>query len=505
MNKKSVKSFLIVALICGGINLNAAPLSDAIETSDNLKNENNLSLYFNEADLGECNRLRYDPKSGLAVIDVTLSSKCPEGFVRQLIEPFGQSIVIDEKDVKYDRYGDWSQGTSLKHDPTGSEIIFTFTPPQLIKINDAITAGLAFNIGLVSANSKWAGGLYNQLSFARLKASYDIKDYSKAFSDAQLLARQGDTSAQLYIGKMYADGRGTIQAITSAHMWFNIASMNGSDEAYEQRKALTAQMSPSAVEKAQAMAMTCIQSAYTDCGLAIKPIASKGEAVAKTITELDSLKSHFKEQSLLKRKQIQYALKKLGLYASSVDGAWGNGTATAVNNYQKVHNLEAASTSELYTSVLAKVEVPSSFSSASTTLPKAKSSQTKRKTKRPLISASSSGFKNPLKPRLHRIMSRCEKGSDFDDFAHCVKNNFERNRGSSSVKSFFIQLRAAQEAYQAGIYTYSRALASAYSSYEATVGADRRAADNYVPYVPPRSTYTPPVRCYTTGRFTQCR
>jgi peptidoglycan hydrolase-like protein with peptidoglycan-binding domain len=171
---------------------------------------------------------------------------------------------------------------------------------------------------------------------------------------------------------MYADGRGTIQVSTAAHMWFNIASMNGSDEAYEQRKAVTAQMTPSAVEKAQAMAMTCIQSAYKDCGLTVKPVASKAEAVAKAEIGLGSLKSHFKEQPLLKRKQIQYALKKLGVYSSSVDGAWGNGTATAVSNYQNIQNMQTNSPSELYGSVLSKVEVPSSFSAPKKAAPKKK-------------------------------------------------------------------------------------------------------------------------------------
>jgi peptidoglycan hydrolase-like protein with peptidoglycan-binding domain len=180
------------------------------------------------------------------------------------------------------------------------------------------------------------------------------------------------------LGKMYADGRGTIQVSTAAHMWFNIASMNGSDEAYEQRKAVTAQMTPSAVEKAQAMAMTCIQSAYTDCGLAIKPVASKGEAVAKTITELGLLKSHFKEQPMLKRKQIQYALKKLGVYSSSVDGAWGKGTAAAVSNYQNIQNMQAKSPSELYASVLSKVDVPSFFAEPKRIVPKKKAAPKKK-------------------------------------------------------------------------------------------------------------------------------
>ena len=220
------------------------------------------------------------------------------------------------------------------------------------------------------------------LDFAQVKASYDAKEFSKAFTDAQVLAIQGDTNAQFYLGKMYADGRGTIQVSTAAHMWFNIASMNGSEEAYEQRKAVTAKMTPSAVEKAQAMAMTCIQSAYTDCGLTVKPVVNESEPVGRTFTSIGSLESHFTEQSLLKRKQIQYALKKLGLYSSTVDGAWGNRTAAAVSNYQTQQAMQTASPLKLYESVLSKVDVPSAFATPKRKLPNKKTSsksQQKRK------------------------------------------------------------------------------------------------------------------------------
>ena len=226
----------------------------------------------------------------------------------------------------------------------------------------------------------WKNGKL-QLIFTQIKESYDAKEFSKAFTDAQTLAVEGNADAQFLLGKMYADGRGTIQVTTAAHMWFNIASMGGNDEAYEQRKAVTAEMTPGAVEKAQAMAMTCIQSVYKDCGLVVKPSAKKAEPTLKAVTDLSSLKSHFKDQSPLKRKQIQYALKKLGVYSSSVDGSWGNRTAAAVSSYQKIQELQSATPSELYESVLSKVDVPSSFASAKKVVSKQRSSPKTNKRK----------------------------------------------------------------------------------------------------------------------------
>ena len=202
-----------------------------------------------------------------------------------------------------------------------------------------------------------------QLDIAQVKAAFDAKDFTKAFADAQVLAVQGEPEAQLLLGKMFADGRGTLQVSTVAHMWFNIASMGGIDEAYEQRKAITAQMTPSAIEEAQKMAMSCIQSNYADCGLAIKPEALKQpKPVAKTyITSGSQVEAWFKDETQLKRKQLHYALKKLEVYPSSVDGLWGANTSRAFTRYINKYKRNAETVDELFASILSKVKVPTKF------------------------------------------------------------------------------------------------------------------------------------------------
>ena len=118
-------------------------------------------------------------------------------------------------------------------------------------------------------------------------------------------------------------------------MWFNIASMGGIDEAYEQRQAITNQMTPTAIDEAQKMAMKCIQSNYSDCGLTVQPIVVKQPTpVKKTYIKSGSqVEAWFKDETQLKRKQLHYALKKLGLYPSSVDGLWGGNTSRAFTRY----------------------------------------------------------------------------------------------------------------------------------------------------------------------------
>ena len=198
------------------------------------------------------------------------------------------------------------------------------------------------------------------LKFSQVKASYDAGDFSQAFKDAQTLSLEGNREAQLYLGKMYADGRGTLQVTTAAHMWFNIASMNGSDEAFEERKALQTQMTPELINEAQKMAVACIKSDYKDCGLLVQPSVEKDLIVKKFQPTEFELRSYFVSQSALSRKQMQYALKKLGYYRSSVDGLWGNGTKIGLEEYLKAHS-SIGELDRLHGSLTAEVEVPSYF------------------------------------------------------------------------------------------------------------------------------------------------
>ncbi|MDA9795533.1 peptidoglycan-binding protein [Paracoccaceae bacterium] len=205
------------------------------------------------------------------------------------------------------------------------------------------------------------------LNFAQVRASYDAGNFSQAFKDAQILSVDGNPDAQLYLGKMYADGRGTLQVTTYAHMWFNISSMNGSDEAYEARKALQTKMTPDLINEAQKMALTCIKSDYKECGLLVQPFESKSTNESNSTTDQSKptsseLRSYFINQSTLQRKQMQYALKKLGYYKSSVDGLWGKGTLAAISQYTSNQNITDLSI--LYSRLTEEVKVPTKFSSA---------------------------------------------------------------------------------------------------------------------------------------------
>jgi hypothetical protein len=74
-----------------------------------------------------------------------------------------------------------------------------------------------------------------------------------------------------------------------------------------------------------------------------------------------SFKEVFESQSKLKRKQIQYALKKLNYYSFGIDGLWGNGTKSGLEKFAYVKKLSGNNELEIFDKILALVDVPSSF------------------------------------------------------------------------------------------------------------------------------------------------
>jgi len=267
--------------------------------------------------------------------------------------------------------------------------------------------------------------------------AYNSGDFKTAMEQAKLLAPFGNADAQFYLGKMYAEGKGTLQRNNYAHAWFNLASANGHKDAGSGRDKLAEKMTPAAVQKAQDLAAKCMDSDYQDCLLIKKPklktevvalpasktvcsedaticgktqlcglarvysSASKsyswgsGPKYISYVTEakrrglicgvtinLTAIKEAYSSQSLLKRKQIQYALKKLNHYSSNIDGLYGAGTERAIIHYAEAINANTSNPSEVFNSALNRVDVPRSFAA-----PKPKASTITPRTEPPKKSA----------------------------------------------------------------------------------------------------------------------
>ena len=71
--------------------------------------------------------------------------------------------------------------------------------------------------------------------------------------------------AQSNLGVMYENGKGVLQDTIAAHMWFNIAAVNGDAEAGKVRDKVAKVLSLADIVKAQARAKRCMASGYKDC------------------------------------------------------------------------------------------------------------------------------------------------------------------------------------------------------------------------------------------------
>ena len=225
---------------------------------------------------------------------------------------------------------------------------------------------------LSSSNSKNQSDERHGVNMNLVNQIYGEGNYKKAVDYAQKLAVDGNAQAQFFLASMYEEGLGTLQLNKNAHMWYNISAMNGNSEAREKRNALTSKMTNAAIEEAQIMAKSCTQSGFKDCGIK-NQVANEDTAKISTLRNAkiflqsgEQMKVSFNSQSLLLRKQLQYALKKLGLYSSSIDGIWGRGTSQAITNYIKLNDLMPKTGEEVYMNVLSKVAVPNSFASNNT-------------------------------------------------------------------------------------------------------------------------------------------
>jgi hypothetical protein len=91
-------------------------------------------------------------------------------------------------------------------------------------------------------------------------------------------------------------------------------------------------------------------------------VEAKRKGLNCGVDETRIVKTAFKNQTFLKRKQIQYALKKLGLYKGAIDALYGAGTETALINFAIDNDFYIAAPEKIFKSLLSQVSAPNSFS-----------------------------------------------------------------------------------------------------------------------------------------------
>ena len=87
------------------------------------------------------------------------------------------------------------------------------------------------------------------------KYHYDTLDYETAFKKFEALAAKEDEEAQYMLGTMHYEGKYLPQNYVCAHMWFNLATANGHEDAGIMRETVAEKMGTNQIEKAQELAL----------------------------------------------------------------------------------------------------------------------------------------------------------------------------------------------------------------------------------------------------------
>jgi TPR repeat protein len=85
-------------------------------------------------------------------------------------------------------------------------------------------------------------------------AAIKRRDYATALRLIRPLAEQGDANAQYNLGVFYDNGLGVPQDRVRAHMWLNLAAMQGRESAATFRDLVALLMTPAQIAEAQKLA-----------------------------------------------------------------------------------------------------------------------------------------------------------------------------------------------------------------------------------------------------------
>lgn len=93
----------------------------------------------------------------------------------------------------------------------------------------------------------------------------------------------------------------------------------------------------------------------------LRAVMDRDAVAAAAANNTANFRQAFTSQTLLRRQQLQYALRALGFYSSSIDGLWGNGTSSAIVGFVEANGGTGRDPERIFRDILGRVDVPSSF------------------------------------------------------------------------------------------------------------------------------------------------
>jgi peptidoglycan hydrolase-like protein with peptidoglycan-binding domain len=157
--------------------------------------------------------------------------------------------------------------------------------------------------------------------------AYDQGDFSVARTILLPYADAGNRDAQYLVGKMRANGDGTLQDYVPAHKWLNLAAADGHREARRLRDKISARMTTGQLAEAQREARN-FSPRPLPTGVVASKVKLKGAAA---IPRRAAPKTTARREVI---RDIQSYLSELGYDPGPADGVMGARTRTAMRAYQ---------------------------------------------------------------------------------------------------------------------------------------------------------------------------
>jgi TPR repeat protein len=138
--------------------------------------------------------------------------------------------------------------------------------------------------------------------------AFNRGDYATAARQFESVAREGDSDAQYWLGRIYADGLGRPRDPVTAYGWFDRAAAQGHHDASVLRDGLAPLLTPDQITEAQRR------------------------------TDLTAPTDNQEAQELIAA--VQRELNRLGYRSGPADGIAGNRTRKAIEQFQRDTGLE---------------------------------------------------------------------------------------------------------------------------------------------------------------------
>lgn len=163
----------------------------------------------------------------------------------------------------------------------------------------------------------------------------------------------------------------------------------------------------------------------------------------------------FVTRTLLYRQQLQYALRELGYYSSSVDGLWGNGTSSALSSFVQSTGVNARYPERVFREILSRVDVPSSFATPRTSTPRAATASSTTRSASP--EARVEQICRRRADQARRVARNNHRPSNTSTTATCRRDffgNYDCSTSTGVTGGAWGGMLAAMEAHDAGSDAY---------------------------------------------------